>query len=112
MAIFSPYFKTSYIKSHYYIYKDVYIEAAKELYLPIVTFLKVLKPFHGITDSGLFWYNTYLKHHTNRLGMTQTSADPFFLFHLEEGELSVIIILQVDESLSVATKNFLVKEDE
>lgn len=91
--------------------RDVYIRPPVELNLPKEKVLKVVKPLYGIPESGLHWYLTYMEHHTDRLGMSRSRADPCLLFRHDFDRLSAMVILQVDDSLIAGSQIFLTDED-
>lgn len=68
--------------------------------LPDDVVLQVIRPLYGIPESGLHWYLTYLRHHQERLGMQRATMDSYFLFRYEQdGNLDVIVVLQVEDRL-------------
>ena len=82
-----------------------------ELGLPSGYALKVLKPLYGIPESGLHWYLTYLSHHLDTLDMIRTTVDPCVLVRKVNGTLDGLIILQVEDSLGIGSKEILKDEE-
>lgn len=80
--------------------------------LPTHTVLQVVKPLYRIPESGLHWYQTYVKYHLEQLGMNRSRAYPCLLIRRKEEQLEGLIILQVDDSLAVVTANFLREEEQ
>lgn len=101
----------AYIQSKTNLEREVYIRAPKELGLPADYVLKVEKPLYGIPESGLHWYLTYLSHHVDNLGMNRARTDPCLLYRHKDNEIDGIILLQVDDTLGIATERFLKDEE-
>lgn len=103
----------AYVQSRSRLERPVFIKPPKEMNLPKDTVLRVVRPLYGIPESGLHWYLTYLDHHVGRLGMKQSRADPCFLMkHREDGTIDGVVVLQVDDSLIVGSKQFMKMEEE
>lgn len=83
-----------------------------EMKFPLNKILKVIKLLYGIPESDLHWDLTYLYQHVGRLGMKRTTLDPCVLIRHDNGVLSDIVILQVDDSFAFGTKDFLKQEEE
>ena len=66
----------SYLQSESNFERHVYLEPPQEMHLPKDRVPLVRKPLYGIPESGLHWYLTYHKHHTERLGMSACRSDP------------------------------------
>ncbi|KAI0993903.1 hypothetical protein K3495_g14281, partial [Podosphaera aphanis] len=87
--------------------RDFFIRAPDELNLPDEFYLKVLMPLYGIPEAGTHWFGTYHKHHTDKLKLTPSTFDSCLLF---SKSMSAIIGLQTDDSLIVATPEFMATE--
>ena len=73
-------------------------------------YLKVVKPLYGVPEAGNHWFNTYHKHHTEKLQMMQSTYDPCLLF-ANEGDYFGLVGLQTDDTLFVGTESFASAED-
>ncbi len=90
----------AYCQSDGFLTRDVFLEAPAEMKLPQNMLLKTVKPLYGIPESGHFWYETYHRHHTVRLGMISAEQDPCFLYSKSmNSNLPDIFVLQVDDYL-------------
>lgn len=59
----------------------------------------VCRPLYGLPESGSLWFETYIAHHHDSLGMTSLETDPFLLYRCtKKGELVGVVCLQVDDS--------------
>jgi hypothetical protein len=85
--------------------REFFIKAPIEMNLPIGTILKVNKPLYGIPEAGNHWFGTYHRHHTENLGMNPSTYDPCLM-----SNDNAVIGLQTDDSLIVATSEFMKKE--
>lgn len=101
-----------YNQSTTHLEREVYIRPPEGMHLPLDMIMKVVKSLYGIPESGLYWYLTYMEHHILALNMIQFRVDRCLLFQRVDRLLSVMVILQVDDSLIVGTKSFLRTEDE
>lgn len=80
---------------------------------PPNTAFKVIKPLYVIPDRGLHWYSTYLDNHVEKLCMTRATLDPCVLMkHDDDGDLTGMVILQLDDSFEFWTDEFLKQEVE
>jgi hypothetical protein len=82
----------------------------KEKY-PDGTVFIVRKPLYGLAESGVHWFKTYHKHHTEALGMQVSSYDPCLLFTNDRPDNFAITGMQTDDTLTFATPSFSKKED-
>lgn len=73
--------------------------------------LPAVKPLYRIPESGLHWYMTYLHHHVATLGMHRSRVDHCTLISRNGGRLDRLVILQVDCSMILGTREFSAKED-
>ena len=102
----------AYIQSDRALGRDVFVRAPKELELEEGMLLKVYKPLYGIPESGKHWFGTYHSHHIEKLSMIETTADRCLLYKREDGNICVVLILQVDDSVGHGTYKFLRTEEE
>ena len=91
--------------------RDVYIRLPVELKdrYPEGTVLKVMKPLYGLAEAGAHWYQTYVSHHKDNLGMTYSPYDPCFLI-TKEGEAFGMTGMQTDDTLNLGSVEFMQKE--
>ncbi|KAI0994222.1 hypothetical protein K3495_g13960, partial [Podosphaera aphanis] len=73
--------------------------------------LLMLKPLYGIPESGNHWWNTYHKHHLERLLMRPSTYDPCLLVSTSK-EAFGLIGMQVDDTLGLTDTAFLKREAE
>lgn len=71
--------------------------------------LQEVRPLHGIPESGLHWYLTFLDHYKVRLGMSRATTDRCIL--VRNGKLRGEIGLQVDDTMFFGEDTFLTWEE-
>ena len=83
----------AYTQSKSNLVRDFYFKPQKELLaladLPKKTIYKVIKPLYGVPESGNHWFKTYHDHHTEKLGMKQSTFDPC-LFYRNQDAFGII----------------------
>lgn len=84
-------------------------ELATVLGAPPDCILKVMKPLYGVPEAGNHWFATYHKHHTERLGMSESTYDSCLLY---KNEPFAVVGLQTDDTLILASDEFACDEDE
>lgn len=102
----------AYVQSGENLRRDIYIEPQPEMGLGPDKVVQAVKPLYSVPESGLFWYETYHKHHKETLGMSSSEADPCFLY--KKSDSSIVpnfVMLQVDDSLGCGNKSFLGAEE-
>lgn len=82
----------AYIQSETTLNRSVYVNAPAEMELPSDKLLLVKKPLYGIPESGLHWFMTYHRHHTDHLKMKQTCGDSCVLYKRQTNQLDGITI--------------------
>ncbi len=97
----------AYTQSRSELARDVFILAPVEMGLSARTVLRVILPLYGIAESGTHWFQTYHKHHVERLGMTPSTFDTCLLFN---DNMTAIVGLQTDDSLIAGTTEFMEME--
>lgn len=102
----------AYIQSTTSLDHDVFIRAPLELETTSGEVLQVVKPLYSIPEPGLHWHLNHLHHHLENFGMSRVRADPFILFRPIYGNFNGLVLLQVDESLGLGSKYFLLHEEE
>jgi hypothetical protein len=75
--------------------------------------LRVVKPLYGVPEAGNHWFNTYHRHHLEKLGMEQSTYDPCLLYTPESGKSNGfgVVGLQTDDSLILADNHFADTEE-
>ena len=94
----------AYVQSSTNLARRFYIKPPKEVDLG-GNVLKVLRPLYGVPEAGTHWYNTYHKHHTEKLGLNPSSYDPCLLYNQE-----AIVGLQTDDTFYLATIKYAEQE--
>lgn len=79
-----------------------------DMNIPAQHVLKVEKSLHGIPESGLHWYWTYIARNMTNLGTEWTRTDPYLRYKNEGEIMTCIIILLVDDSFIIRSQSFLV----
>ncbi|KHJ33034.1 hypothetical protein EV44_g5522 [Erysiphe necator] len=79
--------------------------------MPENSVLKILKPLYGIPEAGTHWYNTYHKHHCEKLFMKTSTYDPCLLIS-DKKEIFGLVGMQTDDTLILGNKNFILLEND
>lgn len=74
-------------KPKYLLDRYAYMSALEEFLLGEQGVLHVFKQLHGIHESELHWFLTYLEHHVYRLQMHHTRKEPCLLYDKADGRL-------------------------
>ena len=94
----------AYTQSRSELARDIFILAPAEMGLSSRTILRVILPLYGIAESGTHWFQTYHKHHVEKLGITPSTFDTCLLFN---NDITAIVGLQTDNSLIADTTEFM-----
>ena len=70
-----------YTQSRSELARDIFILAPAEMGLSPRTVLWVILPLYGIAESDTHWFQTYHKHHVEKLEMTPSIFDIYLLFN-------------------------------
>lgn len=97
-------FLHSYIQSHSDLELDFCIKYPPKLKLQACHVLKVIKTLYEILDSGIRWHLTFMAHYLDTFQIKRPATDPFVLLLRLTDVLYILILLQVDDSLGLATK--------
>lgn len=77
----------AYVQSTSSLNRDFFIKPPTELATMLGTssdcILRVMKPLYGVPEAGNHWFATYHKHHTEKLGMSESTYDSCLLFKHE-----------------------------
>lgn len=72
--------------------------------------MRVIKQLYGIAKSGLFWWETYHRHHLEEMAMMTSTFDPCLLVtdfdKAPNDECFGVIAMQTDDTLILATSKF------
>jgi hypothetical protein len=98
----------AYVQSTTELNRQFFIYPPPELEMPEGSILKVIKPLYGVPEAGNHWFNTYHKHHTNKLHMIQSTYDPCLLHTRING--FGVVGLQTDDTLFLADDIFALSE--
>ena len=69
---------------------------------------KVMKPLYSVPEVGNHWFATYHKHYKDKLGIKDSTYDPYLLY---SSSLFGIVGMQTDNTLILADNNFTGKEE-
>lgn len=94
----------AYVQSSTQLNRDFFVRPPTELGLQEGMILKVIKPLYGIPEAGNHWFNTYHRHHIEKLRMNQSTYDPCLLYTNSNG--FAIAGLQTDDTLLLADQTF------
>ena len=100
----------AYVQSRTPLNRDFFVRPPSELEVPDGTILKIVRPLYGVPEAGNHWFQTYHRHHLERLKMRQSTYDPCLLYTNENG--FAIVGLQTDDTLVLADKIFAKAEEE
>ena len=97
-----------YVQSTISLTRRFFIRSSIELEFRENTILKIIKSFYGISEAETHWFNTYHKHHTEKLAMQQFTYDSCLLYtNLSKGNKDFEIVeLQIDDTLILKNQTF------
>lgn len=87
------------------------LKPLSEMHLPAHLDLRIWEPLHGVPESDLLCYRTYLSHHEKNLGMKCPIVESCLVYWKVLGTNPDVIAIQVDESLSTESSKRIEKED-
>lgn len=93
MSCYARSYTQAYTKSVLSLEREIYVSPPIEYGFPTQKVLKVVKPPYGIPNSGPHRYTTYVKHHTQRLGLSRSRADPYLLYRQDGDYFAGMVIL-------------------
>uniref|UniRef100_L7JQT6 Integrase catalytic domain-containing protein n=1 Tax=Pyricularia oryzae (strain P131) TaxID=1143193 RepID=L7JQT6_PYRO1 len=101
----------AYTQSKSQLVRDVLVRIPKELQhkYPKGTYLKVNKPLYGLAESGLHWFDTYQRHHKERLNCATSEYDACLLI-TKSGPFG-LVGLQTDDTLNLGDPEFIATEE-
>ena len=73
--------------------------------------LRIIKLLYNIVEAKNHWFAIYLDHYKEKLGIEMSSYDAFLLMTKDKGVNFGIIRFQTDDTLNIATKAFMNKEE-
>ena len=68
-----------------------------------------MKPLYGVPEAGNHWFATYHTHHKEKLGMIESTYDPYFLY---SSSSFGIVGMQTDDILILADHDFASTEED
>ena len=86
-----------YVQSNISLTKEFFIRSSVELGFEDDAILKIIKSLYEIFEIEIHWFNTYHKHHTEKLVMQQFTYDSCLLYICNKG--FEIVELQIDDIL-------------
>lgn len=108
----------AYVQAETSTQRAIFVRPPSTLNLPSDTVLRVNRPLYGIPEAGLHWFQTYHKHHRERLCLTPSIHDPCFLYtnfgmssdNKRQPKISGFTCLQTDDTASAGNNAFMVNE--
>jgi hypothetical protein len=102
----------AYPQSLFELNREIFAKLPKELRdkYPRNTIIQVIRPFYGITESGIHWWSTYHKHHLEEFNIITSIYDPCLLI-TSDGPFG-ITGMQTDDTLIICSPKFSAKEEE
>ena len=95
-----------YVQSTISLARKFFIRSSIELRFREGTILKIIKSLYGVSEAGAHWFNTYHKHHTEKLSMQQSTYDPCLLYINQKGKGFEVVGLQIDDTLILKNETF------
>ena len=102
----------TYVQSTTYLNNEFFVRQPQELGLQSDSILKTIKPLYRVSEAGNHWFNTYHRHHLEKLSITQSTYDPSLLYTNNNSCGFGIVSLQTDNTLFPEDKTFAIKEEE
>ncbi|KAI0991966.1 hypothetical protein K3495_g16220, partial [Podosphaera aphanis] len=98
----------AYVQSTTNLNRKIFAKPPKEILhtLPQNSILHIKKPLYGIPEAGTHWFQTYQKHHIEKLSMVQSTFDPCLL-HTEKSDLFGVVGIQTDDTLFTGNDKFV-----
>ena len=100
----------AYVQSTSQLARNVFIKPPVDLQLPRNLVFRVARPLYGLAESGAHWFNTYHKHHVDKLNMATSTFNPCLLFEKSQ-PTNGIIGMQTDDTLILATQQLANREE-
>jgi hypothetical protein len=105
----------TYIQSKISLNRTFFIRSSHELNLSKDSILGIVKFLYDVLEAETHWFNTYQKHHKNKLSMIESTFDSCLL-HISQIEfieftLFEIVDLQTDDTLILADDEFVALEE-
>ncbi len=102
----------AYVQSKISLNRQFFIRSLFELDLSNNSILRVVKLLYDVLETETHWFNTYQKHHKNKLSMIESTFDSCLL-HIEFINHFEVIDIQTDDTLILADEDFVtLKENE
>ncbi len=101
-----------YVQSTTYLNREFFVRPPQELGLQSDSILKIIKLLYGVPEAVNHWFNTYHRHHLEKLSMTQSTYNLCLMYTDNNSCVFGIVGLQTDDTLFLADKTFAIKEEE
>ena len=95
-----------YVQSNTSLAREFFIRSSAELDFENDVILKIIKSLYEIPETETHWFNTYHKHHTEKLVMQQFTYDSCLLYTSNKGKGFEIVELQIDDTLILENEIF------
>ncbi len=99
----------TYVLSKIFFNRQFFIRSSFELDLSKNSILRIVKFLYDVLETETHWFNTYQKHHKNKLSMIESTFDSCLL-HIEFIHFEVVDI-QTDDTLIFANDEFVTLEE-
>ena len=93
-----------YVQSIISLARQFFIRSFVELGFKDDFILKIIKFLYGVSEAEAHWFNTYHRHHTEKLAMQQSTYDPCLLYINKKG--FGVVGLQIDDTLILKNEIF------
>jgi hypothetical protein len=103
----------AYVQSKILLNREFFIRSFFELDLSDKSILKIITSLYDVFETETHWFNTYQKHHKNKLSMIESKFDSCLL-HISQIEFInhfEIVNLQTDDTLILADDEFVALEE-
>ena len=85
--------------------RDFFVYLLLELGLKDGLILRVIKPLYNVPETSNHWFNTYHRHHLNKLQINQSIYNPCLLY--TNSNSFGIVGLQTNDILFLTNKTFV-----
>jgi hypothetical protein len=99
----------AYVQSTTRLNRDFFVRPPQELKLEKGSILKVIKPLYSVPEARNHWFNTYHRHHQDKLHIKESTYNSCLLY-TNENSFSVVS-LQTNNTLFLADKSFAETEE-
>jgi hypothetical protein len=86
----------AYVQSKTSLNREFFIRSLFELDLSERSIIKIIKPLYDVPETEAHWFNTYQKHHKNKLSMIESTFDSCLL-HISSFDSCLLHISQISQ---------------